>query len=109
MLSTIFLENRLSRLLKLILGKSSPGYMVEKRHEFGEMTRSLVRCNNLMLLDTAMLAFKACTLLTLAGQDLPIGGVCWAIDHAITSGAAARRARCWAERLMSQALCGRQH
>lgn len=31
--STIFLENRLDRLLKLILGGSTPGFMVEKRHE----------------------------------------------------------------------------
>jgi hypothetical protein len=38
MISTVFEKNRLSRLLKPIVGKSTPGYMVEKRHKFGEMT-----------------------------------------------------------------------
>jgi hypothetical protein len=33
MVSTIFLKNRLERLLKPILDKSMPGYLVEKRHE----------------------------------------------------------------------------
>ena len=33
MVSTIFEKNRLDRLLKPILGESTPSYMVEKRHE----------------------------------------------------------------------------
>ncbi len=56
MISTVFEKNRLSRPLKPIVGKSTPGYMVEKRHKFGEMTHLNVILQ-LLSLRTFLLSF----------------------------------------------------